>query len=86
MASNFMVIKALKSDQGDRFPIAAGELKRIRFGYDNPAFVPRLVAQARAGEQIDWGGATVLEDGYTVLFDGSGPLPPEVQPAVPVNL
>lgn len=86
MPSNYMVIKALKSYNGDRFPVAAGELKRIRFGYDKPEFVPRLVAQARAGEQINWGGATVLKDGYAILFDGPGPLPPELQHAASVNL
>lgn len=81
-----MVIKALKSYNGDRFPVEAGDMKRIRFGYDNPEFVPRIVAQARAGEQIDWGGATVLKDGYAVVFDGPGPLPSELRPGASVNL
>lgn len=75
MASNYMVIKALKSYSGDRFPVVAGDLRRIRFGYSDPNLVPRVVVQARAGEQIDWGGATVLNDGYEVVFDGPGPLP-----------
>lgn len=85
MPSNYMVIKALKSYNGDRFPVVAGETKRIRYGYDDPAFVPRIVAQARAGEQINWGGATVLKDGYSVLFDGPGPLPSDFQLSTPVN-
>lgn len=70
-----MVIRALRSYRGERFDVTAGDLMRIRFGYERKDFVPRIVAQARAGEQIDWGGATVLADGYTVLFDGPGPLP-----------
>lgn len=75
MQSNYLVIEALNFYRGDRFPVAAGEKRIIRYGYENPNFVPKMVAQVRIGEQINWGGATVLSDGYRILFDGRGPLP-----------
>ena len=75
MLSNYMVIRAKRSFTGLRFDTAEGERKCFRFGNDNPDFVPRVVAQVRAGEAIDWGGAAVQPQDYEVLFDGPGPLP-----------
>lgn len=82
MTANYMVLEATRAYSGDRFPVATGERKVIRFGYDNPAFVPRIVEQARRGKQIIWGGATVLADGYQILFDDCGPLPREFRSAL----
>jgi len=73
--ANYLVIRAKRSFSGLRFDTIAGERKCFRFAYENPEFVPRTVAQVRAGEAIDWGGAAVQPQDYEVLFDGAGPLP-----------
>ena len=73
--ANCLVIRAKRDFSGLRFDTRAGERKCFRFGYENPAFVPRRVAQVRAGEAIDWGGAAVQPQDYEVLYDGAGPLP-----------
>lgn len=70
-----MIIRAKRDISGHRFDTRAGELKHFRFGYENPNFVPRLVAQCRNGQAIDWGGAHVQPQDYEVLFDGTGPVP-----------
>lgn len=75
MSSNHFIIRTKRDISGQRFDTRAGELKHLRFGYERPAFVPRLVEQCRNGEAIDWGGASVQPQDYEVLFDGSGPLP-----------
>ena len=75
MPSNHMVIRAKRAFTGLRFDTAAGQTMRIRYGYDNPNFVPTVLTQARACEAIDWGGAAVQPQDYEVLFDGPGPLP-----------
>jgi hypothetical protein len=67
-------MEALRDIHGDRFPVQKGELRQIRFGYDDASFIPRVVAQARAGETLDWGGASVFTDTYQVVFDGPGPV------------
>lgn len=77
MPSNYMIIRARRNFAGPRFDTRAGECKRIRFGYEKPDFVPRIVAQCRNREAIDWGGAAVQPQDYEVLFDGPGPLPAE---------
>jgi hypothetical protein len=78
-----MVIEALRDFDGDRFPVAKGELKVIRFGYDNPDFVPRAVSQIRAKHSVNWGGAIVFSDAYRVLFDGAGRFPAEIVARLP---
>lgn len=77
MPSNHMIVRTLRNISGTRFDSQAGELKHIRFGYERPSFVPKLVAQCRKREAIDWGGAAVQPQDYEVLFDGPGPLPLE---------
>ena len=79
MPSNHLIIRTKRDISGQRFDTRAGELKHLRFGYERPAFVPRLVAQCRKGEAIDWGGASVQPQDYEVLFDGTGQLPVELQ-------
>lgn len=79
MPSKHMVIRAKRDFSGLRFDTAAGQTMRIRYGYDNPDFVPRTVEQVRAGQAIDWGGAAVQPQDYEVLFDGPGPLPFELR-------
>lgn len=83
MASKYVVIEALREIKGDRFPVQKGELRVIRFGYEKPDFVPRTVAQVRAGETIDWGGASVATDAYRLVFDGEGPLPQGISDRLP---
>lgn len=83
MASQFVVIEALRAFHGDRFPVSQGELRVIRFGYDNAEFVPRVVEQVRAGKTIDWGGAAVFTDAYRVVFDGQGPIPAHIKDRLP---
>ena len=83
MPSKFLVIEALRDINGDRFPVRKGELRLIRFGYEKPDFIPRVVAQARAGETLDWGGASVFTDAYRVVFDGPGPLPQAIKARMP---
>jgi len=75
-----MIIRVNSDISGQRFDTRAGGLKHLRFGYASPAFVPRLVAQCRKGEAIDWGGASVQPQDYEVLFDGPGPLPVQFKP------
>lgn len=86
MPSQYMVIEATKSFDGDRFPVAERELRIIRYGYDNPGFIPRLVSQVRSSKSIEWGGAVVSSDGYHIVFDGKGPLPAEVTARLPHNV
>ncbi|MEM8519501.1 hypothetical protein [Janthinobacterium sp. CAN_S7] len=81
--SNYLVMEALRDINGDRFPIQKGELRSIRFGNEKPDFVPRIVAQARAGETLDWGGASVYTDAYRVVYDGPGPLPDTIKARMP---
>lgn len=75
MASRYMIIRSKRGFSGTRFDTRAGECKCIRFGYEQPDFVPRIVARCRNGEVIDWGGAAVQPQDYEVLFDDVGPLP-----------
>lgn len=81
--SNYMVLEALRDINGDRFAVKKGELRRIRFGYGAPDFIPNVVAQARAGETIDWGGASVFTDAYRVIHDGQKPFPPSTEARLP---
>lgn len=74
-----MVVRAKRSFTGSRFDTKAGELKHIRFGYENTNFVPRIVTQCRNRSAIDWGGAAVQPQDYEVLFDGAGPLPMDIK-------
>jgi hypothetical protein len=75
MTSRYMVIRAKRPVSGLRFDTKEGELKRIRYGYDKPDTLPRLVRQCRSHEAIDWGGASVQPQDYEILFDGPAPLP-----------
>jgi hypothetical protein len=86
MPSNYLVMEALRDIHGDRFAVQKGELRPIRFGYDDASFIPRVVAQARAGETLDWGGASVFTDAYQVVFDGSGPLPESITARMPRSI
>ena len=86
MPSNYLIMEALRDIQGDRFPVKKGELRTTRFGYEKPDFVPCIVAQARAGETLDWGGASVFTDASRVIFDGPGPLPHEIQMRMPQSV
>lgn len=52
--------------KGSRFASEAGEVKTLFWRGDT---VPRIVAQARALEAIDWGGTLVRAGDYTVLRD-----------------
>ena len=73
--SKYLVLEAAHSFTGSRFAVAPGERRCIRYGYEDPSFVPRIVTEARTGESIDWGGAACMPGSYRVLFDGPGPLP-----------
>lgn len=84
--SNYLVLEALRDINGDRFAVKKGELRTIRFGYGTPDFIPRVVAQARAGETIDWGGASVFTDAYRVIHDGQKPLPPSIEARLPQSI
>lgn len=83
MPSNFMIIRARQNIAGHRFNTKAGETMRIRYGYERPDFIPRIVSQCRAGQAIDWGGASVQPQDYEVLFDGPGPVPTTFAPVTP---
>ena len=83
MPSKYMVIEALRSFDGDRFPVNERELRVIRFGYEDPDFVPTVVAKARSFDSIHWGGAVVFSDAYRVIFDGPGPIPAEITARLP---
>lgn len=50
--------------KGLRFASEAGEVKTLFWRGET---VPRIVAQARAGDAIDWGGTLVRAGDYTVL-------------------
>ena len=52
--------------KGSRFASEAGEVKTLLW---RGGIVPRIVAQARAQEVIDWGGTLVRAGDYTVLRD-----------------
>lgn len=84
--SNFLIMEALRDIHGDRFSVQKGELRVIRFGYEQKDFVPRVVAQARAGETLDWGGASVYTDAYRVVFDGQKPFPESIQCRLPRSI
>lgn len=86
MTTQHMVIEALRAFDGDRFSVAKGELRVIRFGYSATNFVPKVVSRARAAESINWGGAVVFSDAYRVLFDGVGPVPAEVAARIPSSV
>jgi hypothetical protein len=83
MAANLTIIEALRDFNGDRFPINKGELRVIRFGYEKPDFIPNVVALARAGKSINWGGAVVFSEAYKIIFDGAGPIPVEISSRLP---
>jgi hypothetical protein len=74
--SQFMVLESMHAFVGSRFEVRAGERRVLRYGYEDPMAVPRLVAQVRSGQAIDWGGAALMPSSYRVLYDGPGPLPP----------
>ena len=73
--SNYMVLEAVHGFTGSRFAVTPGERRCIRYGYEDPEFVPRIVTEVRTGQSIDWGGAACMPGSYRVLFDGIGPLP-----------
>lgn len=55
--------------RGARYDSAAGERRTIMWSLSTPA----VVAQARASEAIDWGGAMVRASDYEVLRDDGRP-------------
>lgn len=69
--SNYMVIEVLRSVHGLRYYSHAGERRVIRWRER----VPIIVSQCRAGEAIDWGGASVQPGDYAILWDGVGMMP-----------
>jgi len=73
--SNYLIIEAKRDIDGIRYSVKKGDLRIIRFGYSSPMFVPHVVIQARLGQTLDWGGASVFTDAYRVLFDGRKPFP-----------
>lgn len=63
-----LIIESLNDYNGNRFPVSKGE--RMRVIYKSPKNM-RLVNQILNNEQIDWGGATILPDGYKILYHGN---------------
>lgn len=61
--SNVAVLRLLVPVRGARYDSAAGETRTVIWRTS----IPRVVAQARAGEAIDWGGAMVRVDDYEML-------------------
>ena len=51
--------------RGSRYDSAEGETRTVIWRQN----VPRVVAQARAGDAIDWGGATVRAGDYELTQD-----------------
>jgi hypothetical protein len=55
MKTNVAVLRLRVPVRGARYDSAVGETRTVMWRQT----VPRVVAQARAGEAIDWGGAMV---------------------------
>lgn len=69
--STYCVIKCKREIKGPRFDTRIGETRTIRYGYMSTNLpIPRVVAQAIAGEPIDWGGIMVTSDFYDVVYHG----------------
>ena len=75
----YLVLQAKRAFNGSRFPVLTGEIRILAWnpagGPDSDPFNPRLAAQVRAGETIDWGGASVSPQDYSILWDQDGKLP-----------
>jgi len=63
--SKVAVLRLRVPVRGSRYDSAAGETRTLIWRQT----VPRVVAQARAGEAIDWGGAMVRAGDYELTKD-----------------
>jgi hypothetical protein len=61
--SNVVVLRLRIPVNGSRFNSVAGETRTLIWRQT----VPRVVAQSRAGDAIDWGGAMVRFGDYEML-------------------
>ena len=73
--SQYLVLEARHGFSAARYDVAQGERRTIRYGYEDPKAVPKVVREARAGLPIDWGGSVCTSASYAVVFDGLGPVP-----------
>lgn len=76
MKSNVAVLRLCVDVQGARYDSKAGEQRMVIWRQS----VPRVVAQARAEEAIDWGGAMVRFGDYEMV-ERCKPANVRVQPA-----
>lgn len=60
-----MILRLRVHVRGTRYDSAPGERRTIMWRQQEP----RVVAQARAGEPIDWGGSMVRLGDYEVFSD-----------------
>lgn len=67
MNTNVTILRLRVPVRGTRYDSAPGEQRTIMWRQSTP----RVVAQARAGEPIDWGGSMVRAGDYEVVSDGS---------------
>ena len=67
MNTNLAVLRLRVDVRGARYDSKAGEQRTVMWRQS----VPRVVAQARAGEAIDWGGAMVRAGDYELTKDSA---------------
>lgn len=67
MNTNLAVLRLRVDVRGARYDSKAGEQRTVMWRQS----VPRVVAQARAGEAIDWGGAMVHAGDYEMTKDSA---------------
>ena len=65
MKTNVTILRLNVPVRGTRYDSAPGEQRTIMWRQQ----LPRVVAQARSGEPIDWGGSMVRAGDYEVLRD-----------------
>lgn len=65
MKTNVTILRLRVPVRGARYDSAPGERRTIMWRQS----IPRVVAQARAGEPIDWGGSMVRSGDYEVVSD-----------------
>jgi len=61
--TNVMILRLRVPVRGTRYDSAPGERRTSMWRHS----IPRVVAQARAGEPIDWGGSMVRAGDYEVM-------------------
>lgn len=64
--SKTIIIEATHSLTGDKFAVALGNRRKIRF-CTNESFAAKI----RNKQEINWGGAVFCGDFYKIIFDGS---------------